>query len=245
MGNIDPKLMAKISTITAHRARVVLDHILKHGFVTTEQLREVYGYHHPPRARMDVLDMGIPLETYRVKDSRGRSIGAYRFGDPSKIDTAKLGRMAFSKAFKNDLYVKQKGRCAITGQPLERRQLSLDHRIPYQVTGDQHESECAGVAFMLISVWLQRIKSWSCEHCRNWRELRDKRICSKCFWASPEKYEHIAMEQRRRVDLEWIGEEVKEFKTIAQRAAKECFSIADWIKRIAHERASQKESNAQ
>lgn len=39
------------------------------------------GYEHAPRAARDVRELGIPLETYKIKDSTGKSIAAYRFGD--------------------------------------------------------------------------------------------------------------------------------------------------------------------
>ena len=69
----------------------VIDHILKHGSVTTEQLSELYGYDHAPRAARDVRELGIPLETFRVEGKSGRRIAAYRFGDPSEVRGGKLG----------------------------------------------------------------------------------------------------------------------------------------------------------
>jgi hypothetical protein len=237
MAEIDPRLAAKIKTITAHRARVVLDHIMKHGFVTTEELRNQYGYHHPPRARMDVLEYGIPIETFRVKDSNGRSIGAYRFGASSKLESHKTGRSGFSKAFKKVLFEKQHGCCAILGEPLEERYLSIDHRVPFQVAGDDGPAEDSPDSYMLIAVWLQRVKSWSCEHCPNGKDLRDAKVCKNCFWASPESYDHIATEQRRRVDTVWIGNEVEDYKQVQAAAAKAGSSVSDWIKRVTREQA--------
>ena len=51
-------------SVTAKRPKVVIDHILQYGFITTEDLKEIYGYNHPPRAARDVRDRGIPLETF-------------------------------------------------------------------------------------------------------------------------------------------------------------------------------------
>lgn len=75
--------------VTAKRPRTVIDHILKHGSITTEELKEKYGYNHPPRAARDVKEQGIPLEMFRVVGSDGQKIGAYRFGDPSKARFSK------------------------------------------------------------------------------------------------------------------------------------------------------------
>lgn len=34
-------------SVTAKRPKTVIDHILKHGHITTEELKEKYGYNHP------------------------------------------------------------------------------------------------------------------------------------------------------------------------------------------------------
>jgi hypothetical protein len=68
--------LERLESITAKRAKTVIDHILKHGHITTEQLKDLYGYDHPPRAARDVREQGIPLETFRVSGSQGRSIAS-------------------------------------------------------------------------------------------------------------------------------------------------------------------------
>lgn len=100
--------------ISNKRARIVIEHILAHGFITTEELEKKYGYNHPPRAARDVREAGIPLETFRVKDTEDRSIAAYRFGDLTQVRKGRLqGRQTFPKQFKEMLYEKQNGKCAI------------------------------------------------------------------------------------------------------------------------------------
>jgi len=85
-------------TVTAKRPKTVIDHILKHGHITTEELKEKYGYNHPPRAVRDAREHGIPLETFRVTGSDGRKIAAYRFGDVSKKRFRKLsGRTGLTR----------------------------------------------------------------------------------------------------------------------------------------------------
>jgi len=49
-------------SVTAKRPKTVIDHILQHGFITTEELKEQYGYNHPPRAVRDVRENGIPID---------------------------------------------------------------------------------------------------------------------------------------------------------------------------------------
>jgi len=56
-----PKAILDIAkTVTGKRSRVVVDHILRHGNITTEDL-ENYGYKHPPGAIRDVREQGLPL----------------------------------------------------------------------------------------------------------------------------------------------------------------------------------------
>ena len=80
MRKLPKSFVDKLNSIEAKRPKTVIQHILKHGYVTTEDLEKLYGYQHPPRAARDVRELGIPLVTFRVKSSDGRSIGAYKFG---------------------------------------------------------------------------------------------------------------------------------------------------------------------
>ena len=63
------------ASITGKRPKTVIDHILKHGHITTEELKNKYGYDHPPRAARDVRELGIQLETFRVEAANGRKAG--------------------------------------------------------------------------------------------------------------------------------------------------------------------------
>jgi len=228
---VHPQIMAQIKKVRGKRALAVINHILKHGQISTEELKDRYGYNHPPRGARDVRECGIPLDTIRVRGSDGRMIGAYKFGDPSKIERHKLGgRKTFSKAFKQLLLERQGTRCAITGEPFIERYLSIDHRVPYEVAGDCVASEDDPGSFMLISGTAQRQKSWSCEHGNNWLETKDMKICRKCYWAWPEDYEHVAMEQRRRIELVWVGTEIVEYERLAEEARNAGQSVPELIK---------------
>src|SRR6476646_4024403 len=125
--SLPKEFLDKLNSITNKRARVVIDHILKHGSVSTEELKELYGYNHPPRAAKDVRDEGIPLITFTIKAADGRSIAAYRFGDPSLLVGGREGgRKAFSKRFKKQLYQQCEGRCSICHGKFELRELQVD-----------------------------------------------------------------------------------------------------------------------
>lgn len=78
-----------LDAVKQKRTRVIIDHLLQHGQITTEEIREIHGYSHPPRAVRDVREHGILLETFRATHSDGRSIAAYRFGDPADLQSGK------------------------------------------------------------------------------------------------------------------------------------------------------------
>ena len=92
---ISDELLARIQAVTAKRPRTVLDHILEHGYITTDDLKELYGYNHPPRAARDVRELGIPLKTVWVVIN-GRRLASYQLDIDSKVDAAKTrGRRPF------------------------------------------------------------------------------------------------------------------------------------------------------
>lgn len=224
MSGVDPRLLAAIQQVTSKRPRTVLDHILQHGSVTTEELTQLYGYEHAPRAARDVREAGIPIETIWVKGSSGRRIASYQLGDPSKIEHHKLrGRTSFSKAFKTTLFDRQCGRCAVCNMEFEGRYLQIDHRVPYEVAGESSEEEIDPGKFMLVCGTCNRRKSWSCEHCENFTTLRQPTRCIVCYWGTPDTdtYNHIALQEIRRLDLVWSGEEVADFDALLDFAQKQ------------------------
>jgi len=203
-------------SIVSKRPRAVIDHILQYVFVTTEDLKEIYGYNHPPRAARDVREVGIPLETFRVTGSDGRKIAAYRFGDVSKTSFSKRsGRTGLSKQIKQELIRVYGSRCFIYLEEIPEGELQIDHRIPFEVDGDP---DLKPENFMLLCGSANRTKSWSCEHCENWRSIKDKSICLSCYYAYPENYTHIAMRQVRRVDILWEGDDVDTYEKLKKLA---------------------------
>jgi len=121
-----------LKSVKAKRPRTVIDHILKHGQITTEELKDLYGYNHPPRAIRDVREQGIPIKMFRVSGSDGRKIAAYNFGDPSEVRATQLsGRTAFSAKLKSALIDKYGSRCNIYLEYFPERELQIDHRVPF------------------------------------------------------------------------------------------------------------------
>lgn len=230
---LDAAMLALCRSVDAKRARTVIDHILEHGIITNEELSELYGYDHPPRAIRDVRENGIPLITHNVVSPKtGRRMGAYTFDDISKIKAGRVGgRKAFSKQFKQDLIALYGSRDTITSAVLDERYLQIDHRIPYEVAGDD-SGALDPREFMLVDASSNRAKSWSCEHCDNFQRKLDPAICRTCFWASPEDYLHIAETPSRRVELVWSGEEVQYFERLKSQAAGDGIDLVTYIKQL-------------
>ena len=231
--NLPKAFIKQCKAVSAKRPKTVVDHILKHGFITTEVLKNKYGYNHPPRTARDVREQGIPLETFRVEGSDGRKIGAYRFGDPCKARFSKLsGRTAFSKELKVKLIDTDSARCAIYLEEFPERDLQIDHRVPFEVAGDDAERMNNPKDYMLLSGSANRAKSWSCEHCANLLDLKDTSICRKCYWAYPDSYEHVAMRQTRRADILWSGDEVTVYDRLKQRTLELQKNLPAYIKEL-------------
>ena len=220
-----------LSDVRGKRARVVVEHILEHGFLTTEDLTETYGYQHPPRAARDVREQGIPLETISVEMPDGRQVSAYRFGDPSEVRKGRLGgRKVWPKALKEELGERASSKCGVCCAEYEMRYLQVDHRVPFEVAG---EPDVANVdKFMLVCGSCNRAKSWSCEQCSNWSTARSIETCETCYWVHPEEHTHVALEPVRRMDITWAGDEVETYNRMVANAAAARVSVPEFVKRV-------------
>ncbi len=85
---------------------------------------------------------------------------------------------------------------------------------------------------MLLCGSANRAKSWSCEHCVNWIEIKKIDICRNCYWAFPEHYNHIAMQPVRRVDIMWSGEEIEVYERLRERTRELQKDIPSYIKEL-------------
>jgi hypothetical protein len=219
------ELLERIAVVTNKRARFVLDHIVEKGLVTTEEINRA-GYDHPPRAAQDVRDLGFRLKTIKVKHTNGRSIAAYVF-DEGELEPGKEGRRLLPKKERDALIHAAGDKCQICGAT---HNLQVDHRIPYEVAGETQRGE--EEPFQILDGSCNRKKSWACEHCQNWLETKSLDVCRSCYWASPTDYTHVAMEEQRREDLVWIGDEVRDFERVRREAERHERSVPEEIKRI-------------
>jgi Helix-turn-helix domain len=215
-----PEFLQLLHSVQAKRAKTVINHILQHGQITTAELKDRYGYNHPPRAIRDVREQGIPIVMFRITGADNRKIAAYKFGDPSTVRATQLsGRTAFTTKLKQQLIEKYGARCNIYLEPFPVNELQIDHRISYEIAGEAGVNPTDLNSYMLLSASANRAKSWSCESCKNWSN-RSVETCQSCYWANPESYSHIAMRDIRRLDLLWVGEEVAEYTQLVAEAGK-------------------------
>ncbi|MCD7749245.1 MAG: hypothetical protein LUH42_04235 [Oscillospiraceae bacterium] len=225
-----------LESVTAKRPRTVIQHILEHGYVTSEELKDIYGYNHPPRAVRDVREYGIPLITYRVTGTDGRKIAAYKFGDPMDVQhkiSKSAGRTVLSKALKQALIDKYGAKCFVYLETMDESVLQVDHRIPYEIGGEHDEKDID--YYMLLSPSANRAKSWTCEHCENWTK-KDSSFCMRCFWAHPEDYDHIAGRPEKIVSLVFTENEIEDYNKLIELAGEK--TAQETIKEILHEKLS-------
>jgi hypothetical protein len=226
------EFLAKLHAVTAKRAKTVIDHILKYGQITTEELKEVYHYNHPPRAARDVREQGIPLEVVKVKATDGRTIAAYRFQDAAVVRGAtQSGRRNFPKRFKKLLLEHYGLKCSLCSLECDASFLQIDHRVPYEVGGEAL-GELRVEDYMLVCRTCNRGKSWVCEHCPNWTTDKRPEVCRVCFWCQPMSYTHVATLQVRRLDLTWRGKEVAEYDLLASLSSEAGVELPDFVKAV-------------
>ena len=233
MNQYPKEFLELLESITAKRPKTVIQHILKHGFITSEELKNDYGYNHPPRAVRDVREYGVPIITYRVTGTDGRKIAAYKFGNPNeaKNSLSKVsGRTVLSKALKQALIEKYGAKCFVYLESMDESILQVDNRIPYEIGGEHDEKDID--YYMLLSPSANRAKSWTCEHCDNWNK-KESDFCLKCFWAHPEDYNHVAGKYEKIISLIFTGNEVEDYYKLVELSGEK--SAQETIKQILHE----------
>lgn len=62
----------------------------------------------------------------------------------------------------------------------------------------------------------------------------------QCYWGNPENYNHIAMEQIRRLDLQWDGDETKYYDALKIIAESSKIELPVFIKQMIVKRTKHK-----
>jgi hypothetical protein len=220
-----------VQKVTSKRPRTIIELLLKKGVLTTGDIEKA-GYLHPPRAIRDVRESGIPIVTSYTKNSSGKRIAEYSFGDPSKINKNKLGgRQTFPKSFKAELYKIQDGRCAICNEPYEPIYLQIDHRVPYEFMADDKVLDLPNFMLLCASCNRKKDRATITGCSKTCFQTNDMKVIRSCYWASPENYTHICMKPMRQSEITWSGEEVKLYEQLNEEAMKQDLTLSEYIKK--------------
>lgn len=241
MKNYPKHFLDLLNSVKSKRAKAVIDHILAHGSVTTQEIKDLYGYEHAPRAVRDVREQGIPIVSKMERDSEGHRMARYFFGDPNDTENPvrqSRGRTVLSKHLKQGLIDKYGPKCFIYFEDYDPSALQIDHRIPFEIDPNQDEEDIE--CFMLVSPSANRLKSWACEQCENWTK-KDKDFCHRCFWAHPESYDHVSGRYEKVVCLTFTDKEIEDYNKLIELSGEE--AAQDLIKRILHEHLNPVKSN--
>ena len=223
-----------LDSVTNKRARFVIDTIMKKGFCSTEDLKNG-GYEHAPRAARDVRELGIPLDTFKIKDTNGKNIAAYKFGNWEVAKNQNLlaktgGRTQLTEKLKQALINRYGSKCHLYGEYYPSNLLQPDHRVPYEIGGDPVDMMDTDY-FMLLSPSANRDKSWACEHCPNWT-VKNIEMCRNCYYAYPENYQHIASREERHLNLVFSDQDMYIYDALVKYAQIEHISSQDFAKRL-------------
>lgn len=220
MANVDPRILEMLDTM-GKRPKTVVEHIIQHGEISTYEIENKYGYNHGPRAIRDVKELGIPIKKKMIKnENTGRKMAVYSFGDFKDLRNDLLkGRKNFPQKFKDNLFNHYNYKCGICNGSYTSRDLQVDHRIPYEVTGDQDNAFTLNIDdYMPLCPSDNRKKSFTCENCTNWNNERNPNICKTCYWAYPENYNHIATNYERRVEMVFQDNDINLYESLKREA---------------------------
>ena len=131
---------------------------------------------------------------------------------------------------KQALIDKYGSKCFIYLETMDKEVLQVDHRIPYEIGGEHDEKDID--YYMLLSPSANRAKSWTCEHCENWKK-KDSSFCLRCFWAYPENYDHIAGKFEKIISLVFTGDEIDDYYKLIELSGEK--AAQEVIKKIIHE----------
>lgn len=229
-GELDPEWIERVRAMPhSKRGRALFEYLVEHGTITTDGIRTELGEAHPPSTVRDLRDRGVPvvLENTTVN---GRRMGLYRLDPDAPLRPGLSGRTGISKKFHQELIKHYGSFCQICGAPFEPRYLQPDHRIPQRIAGDEADHERDVADYMPVCGPCNRKKSYECEHCPNW-EVADPAVCTGCYWAHPEGYDHVATRLERRLEMTWSGEEeTQEYDRLVAEAEKAIMSAAEYLK---------------
>lgn len=199
---IDEACIVRVESIIAKASlrplRVLFECSANDG-ISTEELTRKYGYNQPPRAARDLKELGFDVRKKPGVTADGRRMVIY-YIENFDVAGATVGRSAFTKREKSALLARDGERCFYCRGSFRPSELQIDHRVPFEVAGNQLH-KCLGIgALVLACCTCNRSKSWSCEGCKNFK-TKSLDVCSTCYWNEPDSYEHVAERAVVRINV--------------------------------------------
>jgi len=183
------RVLSSSETKISKRARLVGLHILEKGYATASAIRRsLTRAEHVWQAKSE-LNVLIPVSSeerepdthevmYKFDLDKIRSSGiVLQQADQARTLTAKQRREIEAK------YNNQCVFCHTQGAKLQ-----VEHLIPFGISGNENGMDWLALACPSCN----RRKGYACKHqCPNWSKS-DAEVCKRCFWGSPDDYDHVA-----------------------------------------------------
>jgi hypothetical protein len=184
---------ALLNPALSKRACCVRDLLLTQGWVTYAQIKPLYDCYR--RAKRDLIDVGLTLQAKTIHDGHGRTT-LFEF-DPQAFAGQQESRLPLSAKDREELKRRFDYKCNLCSTPEHHRHLEADHRIGFDLVGnDLHKAEGLD-AFQPLCAPCNDKRQRACMECPN----KDPDTCRSCRWAYPEKYAHVATRPERRAEL--------------------------------------------
>ncbi len=170
------------------RERSTLALCLEQGFVTKQ---DCYGMGFDPVVTRDLTKHGLVFYSQRGQilldlGASNASLGGFSTL-PSRQRDALLADAHFT--------------CVFCRKQYERKFLTADHRVPHRVAGNSLTDAEGLQAYQVACYPCNNRKQQGCRACTNQQTTKDIAKCRTCYWAYPDKYEHIAGKHERRLTL--------------------------------------------
>jgi hypothetical protein len=195
-----------LSSSMGKSARFVRNLLLRQGYTTTAQVRVQYD----PVAIFDLSRLGVPLKSERIREN-GRGSKRYML-DPEAFSQKVERRDFLTPAGRKRLCSMYSNKCAICGYFSSYYILQVDHRVPFSLVGNSLMRSEGFASLQPLCPSCNSAKENACTDCVI--STKDFECCRTCYWAYPNKYEHIATRIEQRLTL--VAENLEGFKVLSE-----------------------------
>jgi hypothetical protein len=226
-GGYNPAFKAEGRRKLPSRAVALGLKIVSKGGFTCKEMRKTDGEPQHTWAAKDDLNRYIPVDG--SEKAEGNSV-RYQFDFDAIRKIGKVLRDAelrdlLSERDRASIIKYHKSACAFCAHVGTK--LQVDHPVPFRLGGNIKSKDPTG--YLVVCAPCNRRKDKSCVDCPNMNGVRDPTTCSRCYWASPNDYDHIETKPYKQVLVMFTtDEEIQILKKVMGRLKGE--SLAALIK---------------